>query len=56
MKHICPECQGAGWYIGSGTSTSYDKSGESICEQVPVQVQCERCYATGEIEDENSGK
>ena len=51
MKHICPDCQGAWWYIGSGTSISYDKVGNPIYEHVPVQVQCERCYGTGEIED-----
>ena len=45
MKHVCPDCEGRGWYIGSAMSASH--------EQVPVQVQCERCYGKGEIDDES---
>ncbi len=40
---ICPECGGLGWYYEPVSD------GEAI---QAIQVQCEYCYATGEVEAE----
>lgn len=41
---ICPECDGCGWYSDHDPS---DPHIDGFCTNCPVQVQCEKCEATG---------
>jgi hypothetical protein len=57
----CPDCQGHGWYVTTGTEWVYGCCGhytargeccenpELFPEPVPEQTPCERCNMTGRV-------
>ena len=48
---ICDRCNGQGWYSEHAASYLHDEDG-SCNGNCPIQVQCEKCYATGVIFNE----
>ena len=41
---VCPECEGYGWY---SDHDPFDPHIDGVCTNCPIQVQCEKCEATG---------
>ncbi len=51
MKKIkCPKCDGYGYTVEHDPHSIDRETGWHDCSFCPIQVQCEECCATGEIE------
>jgi len=50
MKEPCPKCNGVGWTSEHDPTDTSEQHYAGYCTSCPIQVQCEYCEATGEIE------